>query len=383
MTLNLESEFPINDLSQSNAVTYLNHAAVAPWPLSSQKAVEAFARENVQTGAAGYLKWLDVEKELRSNLCKILGTQHQESVALVKNTSEALSMVAYGLDWNEGDVVLISDEEFPSNRIVWQSLASKGVQTIEVSLDKNQPEQSLINAIKKHKPRLLSISAVQYASGIRVDLAALGKTCKENNVLYCVDAIQSLGAMPFNCDDWQIDFSMADGHKWLLGPEGLGVFYVAPHLLEKLDVYEFGWHMIENAGDYSTKEWTIAKDATRFECGSPNLLASHALNASLKVLLEFGLDNIQNEIQEKIQYLKIELEKIGAEIISSTNESTSLGIICFKFNDTDSAKLYKDLMSQKVICANRGGGVRFSPHFHTTKEVMDNAITILKQLIQN
>lgn len=383
MTLNLELEFPINDLSNPDTVTYLNHAAVAPWPLSAQIAVETFAKENVQSGASGYLGWLEVEKELRANLSKILGTEHQQSIALVKNTSEALSMVAYGLDWNDGDIVLISDEEFPSNRIVWQSLANKGVKTIEISLDKNNPEKSLINAIIEHKPRLLSISAVQYASGIRVDLEELGKACKQNNVLYCVDAIQALGAMPFQCDDWQIDFAMADGHKWLLGPEGLGVFYVAPHLLETLDVYEFGWHMIENAGDYSTKEWSIAKDATRFECGSPNLLASHALNASLKVLLEVGLDNIQNSIHEKIQYLKSELEKIDAEIISTTNHDTSLGIICFQINDIDSTKLYKDLMAKKVICANRGGGVRFSPHFHTTKKVMDNAINVLKQLIQN
>lgn len=380
MTLDLSQQFPVNDLSREDSVCYLNHAAVAPWPLAAQLAVNKFSAENVQQGASGYLKWLKVEKSLRKKLAQILGTQHLDSVALVKNTSEALSMVAYGIEWQAGDCVIISDEEFPSNRIVWQSLKDQGVNTIEVKLDAQNPEQSLIDAMTAHNSKLLSISAVQYASGIRVDLAKLGRFCKQHDILFCVDAIQSLGAMPFLTDDWQIDFAMADGHKWMLGPEGLAVFYVAPHLIEQLKVYEFGWHMVQDAGNYTAKEWQIAKDATRFECGSPNLLAAHALNASLDIILQFGLAQIQEKIQQHVQYLKTALENIGAEIISNTSSTTSLGIICFKFPEVDSNELYKTLMNNNVICASRGGGVRFSPHFHTTYEVMDKAVERVDEL---
>jgi len=374
-------EFPVNQ-----QVCYLNHAAVAPWPASASKAVADFAQENSLLGATGYLNWLDKEKSLREQIAGIIGTEHLNSVALVKNTSEALSVVAYGLDWQKDDLILISDDEFPSNRIIWESLAQKfGVRVEQLNIPMDNPEVNFLDAISgktfHQKPKLISVSAVQYASGIRLNLAKLGKACKDNDVLFCVDAIQAVGAMPFECDDWHIDFAMADGHKWMLGPEGLGFFFVRQQHIETLNLYQYGWHMVEHAGNYDLKDWTPAKDAKRFECGSPNILATHALEASLSLLNKVGLDKVQQAIEENHEHLRQKLVELGAEILSPTKDQQRAGIITFRIPGKDSTDLYKALMTNKVICANRGGGVRFSPHFHTTKQVMDTAIEKLKGLL--
>lgn len=374
-------EFPVNQ-----QVCYLNHAAVAPWPASASKAVTDFAQQNSVLGATQYLSWLEKETSLREQIAEIIGTKHQDSVALVKNTSEALSLVAYGLDWQAGDLILISDDEFPSNRIVWESLAQKfGVRVEQITIPMNNPEQDFLAAINGDTfgkaPKLISVSAVQYASGIRLNLSKLGNACKKNDVLFCVDAIQAIGAMPFHCDNWHIDFAMADGHKWMLGPEGLGFFFVRQQFIESLNLYQYGWHMVEHAGNYDLKEWQAAKNAKRFECGSPNILAAHALEASLSLLNKVGLDKVQHAIEENHEYLHQKLVALGAEILSPDKNQQRAGIVTFRIPGHDSADLYKALMAEKVICANRGGGVRFSPHFHTTQEVMDTAIEKLKRLI--
>ena len=163
----IAEQFPVND----NCM-YLNHAAVAPWPKCTTDAVQQFAQENCLTGAQGYLTWLKKEQSLRTKLAELVGAKDQDCIALVKNTSEALSLVAYGLGWQAGDVILISDDEFPSNRIVWESLVQQfGVVVKQVAIDERDPEVNILAAINSttEKPRLISISAVQYATGIKLD----------------------------------------------------------------------------------------------------------------------------------------------------------------------------------------------------------------------
>jgi len=375
----IAEQFPVND-----QCFYLNHAAIAPWPKCTRNAVQKFAEENCQTGAQGYLTWLKKEQDLRTKLARLIGSKHQECVALVKNTSEALSLVAYGLDWQIGDIVLISDKEFPSNRIVWESLVDKfGVIIKQVHISAQDPEAEILAAINSttSKPKLISVSAVQYASGIKLDLAKLGVACTANDVLFCVDAIQAVGAMAFKCDEWNIDFAMADGHKWMLGPEGLGFFFVKQQHIKNLNLHQYGWHMIEGAGDFSIKSWQPADSAKRFECGSPNMLAGYALEASTDLLLNIGLDNVAQAIEHNHAFLLNKLQELGAEILSPINPMVRAGILTFRFAGVDSAVLYRKLMSKNVICANRGGGVRFSPHFHTTEACMEGAVKILQSLL--
>lgn len=367
---------------------YLNHAAVSPWPLRSEQALSTFAKENVVTGAQKYLQWLKVEDNLRKQLAQLIGLTSCSEIALAKNTSEALSIIAYGIDWQEGDEVIISNQEFPSNRIVWESLSSKGVTTKVANITENNPITAIRESITPHT-RLISISSVQYASGLSIDLLALSQLCKENNCLLCVDAIQSLGAIPFDQNAINADFIVADGHKWMMAAEGLSLLYVKSEHINRLTLHQYGWHMVKDRGNYDTLEWEPASDATRFECGSPNMLGAHVLNASLSLLLEIGINNIHKALVQRVDYLKEELGKVAQLIIlnqalhtqtkAGAGMNTS-GIVCFRVEGHDSKALYQALMSRGVVCANRGGGIRFSPHFYTTKHVIDKAITILKEL---
>ncbi|MCP5325663.1 MAG: aminotransferase class V-fold PLP-dependent enzyme [Oceanospirillaceae bacterium] len=372
-----QHEFP-----QKDGLVYLNHAAVAPWPQRSYAAIEAFSRENVTFGATHYPQWMKTEQQLRERLKTLLNASSSDEIALQKNTSEALSVIAYGIDWQAGDEIIISDEEFPSNRIVWESLAQYGVKLLQINLEGPEPEQNLLNAITG-KTRLLAISSVQYASGIALDLSRLGAACKQQNILFCVDAIQSLGVLPMDVDAINADFVVADGHKWLLGPEGLAVFYCRHTRQEQLKLHQYGWHMLADAGNYTTKTWRSAENARRFECGSPNMLAAHALNASLGLLLEVGVDVIEGRVRQLSHYLRKQLQQEpDIKLLSPQADRFTAGITTFHVEGVNQQALYQALMKAEVICANRGGGIRFSPHFYQTEALLDEALVRLRHCIK-
>jgi len=375
VTQHWKDEFPVND-----EVLYLNHAAVAPWPERARAAVSEFATENTAFGATNYPLWTKTEQALKRNLEALIDAP-AGSVALVKNTSEALSFVAAGLQWQQGDVVVISDQEFPSNRIVWEALRTKGVKVIEVALPWENPEIELLEAIKQ-KPKLVSVSAVQYATGLTLDLLTIGEACRAAGTLFCVDAIQAAGVLPFSVQAIQADFVMADGHKWMLGPEGLGFFYVNPEAMELLEITEYGWHMVADMGNYDNREWQPAADARRFECGSPNMLAACALKASTDLLLEIGITEVATRAVSNVLYLRQLLEDKNAVFINPLINTRPSGILTFNFIGKDTAKLYKILMENGVICAHRGGGIRFSPHFHTTQDVLNDAVDALEFILE-
>ena len=367
----------LDEFVQAPGLRYLNHAAVAPWPNRAASAVARFAQENVLLGARDYSDWMALEQRLRERLMRLLNAPSTDDIALVKNTSEALSFVAFGLPWQSGDQIVISDEEFPSNRIVWEALAAQGVEVIQASLKGDDPEGALLAACGP-RTRLMSVSAVQFASGLRLDLQRLGAGCKQQNVLFCIDAIQQLGAQPFDVQSYQCDFAMADGHKWLLGPEGLGVFYVRSELREQLKLHEFGWHMLEHMGDYGRTTWEPAKSARRFECGSPNMLGAMALEASLSLLEEVGMPTVAALIAERVQWLQDGLGAIaGITLHSPLNPARRGGILSFSIDGIDNQVVHKALTAQQVVCIPRGPGVRFSPHFYTEKRVIDETIAIV------
>ncbi len=371
---NHRDEFPLED-----NLIYLNHAAVSPWPRRTAVAVQKFAEENMVRGARRYMEWLAVEIRLRSHLQQLLNAPSSDDIALVKNTSEALSMVAYGLDWKEGDNIVSTNQEFPSNRIVWESLSRFGVEFREADLyGESSPEDALFSLIDT-RTRLITISSVQYATGLRMALVRIGEFCQKNNILFCVDAIQSLGAVDLDVQEINADFVMADGHKWMLGPEGLAVFYCHREARDRLRLNEYGWHMIEEAGCFDTRQWHIAESARRFECGSPNMLGIVALSESLSLILEAGIKEIEKMVLEKSAYL---LDRIGSdpnlELITQHQSGRYAGIVSFRSHGVDPSFLYEYLMERGVVCSKRAGGIRFSPHFYVSEEKLAQAIDLIK-----
>jgi len=373
----LRHEFPLDE-----GLIYLNHAAVGVWPRRTAEAVKQFADENMCRGAQHYPAWMQREQSLRQRLAWLVGAASTEDIALLKNTSEGLSLIAAGLDWQTGDNVISSNQEFPSNRIVWESLARQGVELRQADISGEDPEAAII-ACMDGQTRLLSVSSVQFAGGLRLDLKRLGEACRERGILFCVDAIQSLGALSFDAGACHADFVVADGHKWMLGPEGVALFYTHPEARERLRLTQFGWHMVEHAGDFERRDWRPAKSARRFEPGSPNTPGIHALDASLSLLQQAGMAQVEAGVLQRTAWLtEAVLHDEGFELLSPVRPERMSGIVSFRRRDLDAkehAALYRHLMQAGTVCALRGGGIRFSPHFYTPMQHLGEALTMARE----
>jgi cysteine desulfurase / selenocysteine lyase len=372
--MNIDNEFPLD-----SSLIYLNHAAVSPLPKRTVETLQLLIQEMMFQGAKNYPQWQLKETLLREQLRDLIHAPTSNDIALLKNTSEAISTVAYGLDWKKGENVVITNQEFPSNRIVWESLEKYGVITKRAVISNTEEPEEVLFKLVDEKTRLISVSAVQYASGLKMDLKKIGQFCKKHQILFCVDAIQQLGALQFDVQAIQADFVMADGHKWLLAPEGLALFYSTPQAREKLELKQYGWRSVENIGDYDSLDWQLPNSARKFECGSPNMLGIYALSASLSLLLEIGLIEIEKKILENTGFLFELLKQIpNIEILSPQQRERCSGIVTFKHRKKDNNLLFEEIKKQNVVCAQRGGGIRFSPHFYTSKLQLEQTVAMIK-----
>jgi len=369
--MSYSEEFPLR-----SGIVYLNHAAVGVWPKRTADAVKAFAEENMRQGAADYPQWMKTERELRGRLARLINAPAHDDIALVKNTSEALSLIAYGLNWQAGDNIVSTNQEFPSNRMVWESLHSKGVELRLADVSGEEPEAAMLALCDEHT-RLLTVSSVQYGTGLRMDLGRLGGFCRQHDILFCIDAIQSLGALQFDAQVYHANFVVADGHKWMLGPEGLAVFYSTPAARDALTLLQYGWHMAERAGDFDAINWMPATAARRFEPGSPNMLGIHALNASLSLLEEIGMVDVESAVLSNAETLMAWVQaRPELELITSAEQGRYAGIVTFRHGQLDQAghaDLYRKLMQAGIVCAHRAGGIRFSPHCYNDIDVLAHA----------
>lgn len=368
----------------SDELIHLNHAAVAPWPMRTVEAVTRFAEENLTCGSWHYAEWLKIEERLRTQIASLIHAPSADDIALVKNTSEALSFVAAGIDWQTGDNIVTSDQEFPSNRIVWEALAAKGVSLRQATLAAADSPEDALFALVDGNTRLIAISSVQYGTGLHMDLQRIGNFCRQHNILFCVDAIQSVGAIKFDVNAIDADFAAADGHKWMCGPEGLGFFYTRKDIRDELKLSQFGWHMVEEIGNFDRTDWLPASSARRFECGSPNMLSIHALHASLSVIDDVGMRQIEDLVLQNSRYLMQTLKSLsGVELLTPEQEGRYAGIVTFKVRGFDSQQIYEALQSQRVFCACRAGGVRLSPHFYTPRVKLQEALSRVSDIVNN
>jgi cysteine desulfurase/selenocysteine lyase len=354
-------EFPI-----TKKYIYLDHSGVAPMPLRVKNAIEQFLAESAGGGAFHYSKWAQRISEIR-NACARLINAGPDELAFVKSTSHGLSIVAEGLDWRPGDNVLIYEKEFPSNIYPWLNLRRKGV---EVRIIPSREGRILIDDIAQlidSKTKLLAISSVQFSNGFRIDLEKVGSLCRKNDVLLCVDAIQSLGVIPMDVKEYHVDFLSADAHKWLLGPEGIGVFYCRRELAERLSPPLIGWKCVRNEFDFDNPDFCLKTDALRFEEGSMNLLGIFGLGAAVDLLLEIGIKNIEARVLGLGEVIIREAEQRGYLVRTPKARSERGGNITFSGNFDPAAT--RDRLREKSILVNtRGGGLRVSPHFYNTEE---------------
>jgi cysteine desulfurase/selenocysteine lyase len=369
----LRDQFPILE-----AGPYLNHAAVGPWPRCAAQAMQAFAEENLQHGPARYAAWIRRETELRRALARLIGADSSDSIALLKNTTEGISTVAWGLNWRPGDNIVLPRFEFASNRLPWLAQAEHGVELREIDIRAAEDAEAALIAAMDGQTRLLASSAVQWSDGFRLDLQRLGEACRRKQVLFFVDAIQQLGALPIDVEACRIDFLAADAHKWLLGPEGIAVFYSRDTAREQLALRQQGWHMFDDPWNFERADWTAASSARRFEAGSPNTAGQAALHASVELLLEQGMDRVAGRVLRNTDQLLARLRDIpGATVVSRGEPLRRSGIVSFKHASLPARDLHRELASRGCSCAVRGDTVRLSPHFYQDERVLEDFMTRL------
>ena len=360
-------QFPVRE-----RLIYLNHAAVAPLSKPAADAMKHLADDCLQFGSLHYDQWLAAYDGVRVAAAKLIGADRSE-IALVKNTSEGIAMVATGLDWRPGDRMVAFREEFPANLYPWKVLEGQGVQVTWLSV--TDPLDRIDEATRS--ARLLSISFVQFLSGYRAPLQEIGEICHHNQCFFMVDAIQGLGAFPLHVGTCHVDALAADGHKWLLGPEGCAILYINQALQSCVRPVEFGWTNVASYNDYGSRDMTLRRDAGRYECGTLNTIGCFGLRAAIEFLLEVGVGVIAPVVQNLGDRIAAGVQAKGYLVLGDRTPETGAGIVSFRKDGVDAVDIVRRLRAEGIAAAPRAGWVRTSPHFYISPSDIDRMLEVL------
>ena len=353
-------------------VVYFNHAALGPLSVRAYEAMEQHARDQREFGALHWREWYAECDRLRAAAGRLIGADPRE-IAILKNTSEGLSFVAEGLRWREGDNVVTTALEFPSNWTPWKHVERRGV---EVRLA-NAPTVAAIEPLVDQRTRVVTVSSVAFHNGFTADLDAIGDLCARRNILFCVDAIQSVGVLPMDVRRTKIAFLAADGHKWMCGSEGCALFYVAAEHRDKLEILENGWTNIDRRGKFILSPTDLLPDSRRFEAGSLNTNGIYGLRAAIELLLEIGVEVIAERALAVAKHLVEGLESIGWGVATRPIASPIIGATPPAVERT-LLQWHRYLEENGVVCAPREGMLRFSPHFYNDEAEVDRVIELLR-----
>jgi selenocysteine lyase/cysteine desulfurase len=351
---------------------YLHHAGVSPLCRPAAEAMSDLANEVMQYGSLYYDTWARTYEALREGAANLINADPDE-IAIVKNTSEGIATVATGLDWHPGDTVVAFREEFPANFFPWKRLEARGVTVRWLSI--LDPMDSIDDACRG--ARLLAVSFVQYLSGQRADLETIGEICHRHGCLFLVDAIQGLGAFPVDVRRARIHALAADGHKWLLGPEGCGILYIRRDLQDQVEPVEFGWTNVAAYNDYASRDMALRPNAGRYECGTLNTIGCFGLRAAIEFLLGIGIDRIGAAVQALGDQIAAGVAAKGYRLLGRRSPANGAGIVSFRKDGVDSLALVRQLRQQGIVVAPRQGWVRASPHFYISPAEIDRAIHTL------
>ena len=348
------ADFPV-----TGNLVYLNHAAVSPVCRAAGEAMRWLATDAEEFGSLHYDKWMACYEGVRVESARMLNADPRE-IAIVKNTSEGIATIALGLDWRPGDRIVAFHDEFPANQYPWIRLAARGVTITWLRPD--APLEEIDRAARR--ARLLAISFVQFLSGYRCDLEAIGEICHRHGVFFFVDAIQGLGAFPIDVRKARIHAASADGHKWLTGPEGCGILYIQRDRQDSVDPVEFGWTNAASHADYGSRDMTLRSDAGRYEPGTLNTIGCFGLEAAFRFLNGVGVANIAPVVQGLADQVAEGALAKGYELLASRTPSTGAGIVSMRKAGIDCRMIWKDMKERGIITAPRAGWLRVSPHFY-------------------
>ena len=375
--MNLEryrDEFPV-----TRRLVHLNHAGIAPASTRVARAVAAFMEQALDLDASTESVWSARGEQVRASFAALVGARADE-IAFVDSTSVGLSLVAAGLDWTAGDNVLAPDGEYPANVYPWFGLRRWGVETRLVRPRRGfTPRVEDLEGAADERTRLVAVSFVDWQTGARTDLAPLGRWCRERGILFAVDGIQGVGALPLDVERANIDVLAVGGHKWLLSLEGVGCLFVSRRVADRLHSVLHGWKSVTDHDTNLPYHFEPRPDAAKFEPGSVSWLGIHVLGTALEMLHEVGAERIEARILELTDRLAAGLRARGAEIVSPWGAGERSGIVNFRAGGGED-RLVAALLERGFFVRLRAGGVRVAPHFYNDEDDIDRLLHALDQL---
>lgn len=381
LSLDLDAEFP-----SRKASVQFNHAAICPLPARAARALEAYARNLSERGGLDWRDWPAKADEVRGLAARLVGADERvggsSSISIVPNTTWGLDIVAQGLDLSPGDSIVTTASEFPANLTPWVALEKKGVTVRRVPTRDGAFTADDVAAACGNATRLVSVSLVAYHTGFRAPVEELGAFCRSRKIVFGLDGIQGVGAQPVDVSNWSVDFLAADGHKWMLGPEGCGILFTTPELRARLAPPP-GWTNLRRAhgADYRVPEKPeYLAGGARFEPGALPTPGLYALAASLALLLEIGLPEVERRIARTIRVLVAGLPHAGFSPVLFGGPPRSGVLAARPPAGKDARYFQKRLADESVVVSAREGFLRFSPHVGNDEAEAERVLALLKTL---
>jgi len=365
MNETIRSLFPV-----TQRYVYLNHSAVCPLSTPVQKAMTGLVDDLTDNGAVHYEDWLATTETVRADAARLVNARPHE-IAFMRNTSSAISTIANGIDWRAGDNVVTCNIEFPANIYPWMRLASRGVELRMLGEHDGKIDAGDLLELADERTRVITISWVQFSSGYRIDLARLGRFCRERGIIFVVDAIQGLGGLKLDVEACSVDAFAADAHKYLLGPEGIALLYLSDRILQRINPTDVGWMSVNQATDYIDYDLTYRDGALRFECGTLNTVGIYGLGAAIRLFLDSGPSTIEDYLLGLRCYLASGLDACGYKVYGPQSPAECSAVVTCTHDRYAPFELYSRLKSKGIITAPRVGRLRISPHFYNTRQDID------------
>jgi cysteine desulfurase/selenocysteine lyase len=355
----LRREFPLTE-----ELTFLNHAATSPLPSRTRAAMTKFIELRRFVDQA-WEKYETVDQDLRQVLGQLINASPEE-IALVQNTAEGINIAAHAIPFQPGDNVIFCDMEYPANVYPWMNLERRGVEARIIPHREGGLALDDLEACVDQRTRVVAASSVEFLTGFRNDLKSIGELCRVKGIYFVVDGIQSLGAIPLDVREYQIDLLSCGGPKWLLGPCGLGFFFCRRELIQEMKPAYAGATSVVDFLNFRDYNLTFLPDAKRFELGTDNLVGKVGLLASVNLLLEVGIEDIQRRTLHLTDVLIEDLQQRGYQIASCLRPEHRSAIVSFPTPDAEAD--YDKLIAHKVIVSLRENYIRVSPHGYNTEE---------------
>lgn len=368
-----------NQFTFTHDKVYINHASLSPLSLDVRDKMDWFINNRSFGEIKFYDEMVEIGEQLRQNLGKMLHAP-AENIAFTSNTSHGLNILAQGIEWQKGDEIIIVKDSFPAMVYPFDNLKEQGVKIVWAQNKEGFADAATLEKCISAQTRMIVVSFVHYHTGYRSDLLEIGALCKHRNLIYCVDAIQGLGVMPIDVTACHIDFLSSGGHKWLMGPMGTGLCYIAPRIFEKVKVSYAGWLGVDSSWQDKKLVYDMHGDARRFEFATKNYLGICGLSASVEMLLKVGTKAIEQHLLILGAILVEKLTDLGLTFLGHKDSYYWSGVYTFEHPDAEELFIY--LNKHKVICTARHGALRFAPHFYNTREDIMQVVELIARFVR-